>query len=388
MENFNQKISKLKKDIIDITFDLNTFKAKNHNAITRIFNDLNKIHKKPNYVSVNKTFNNDNRPNKHNISNNTKNNTCYKKKSMSSDKKARFPFQKNPKICLSENNSNNNVYKEKRSITSYLNNNKKDHIKNEKKNNYIFEDNILYENKNYNNININKKYEKSSNLNINDRKFRNFVKTNKTIEDKYFFEKENENIISNYKKKTYNRDINDINNQTFNNNKNKAKHSISHKRGLFKMKNGDLINMSKNNLSNKNLQDDDINIHFTENNESKNEFWNLFNTSSRINTFYHPYINANDISQNIKNDILYKKKGIKTENHSISNYLINPFKDNYLNSQKKTAYKIKNLKKSTLNRNNNIGLILKYLDVNNVEEAKMKILNLKKCQNFYKQVEK
>ena len=378
MEHFSHKISKLKKDIIDITFDLNTFKANNHNAMTRIFNNLNKINKKSNYQSMNKTFNNNNKQKKHNNSYNFNNNTCYKKKSISLDKKSQYPFKKNNKICLSENNTNINNYNEKRSISSYLNN-------------YMFEYNNPYDKKNYNSNNINDENEKKSNisnLNINDKAIQNFGKNNeKATEDLLNFDKENQNIISNYNEKIYNKDFNDINNQILNNKK-KYKHNISHKKGLFKMYNNDIINISKKNLTNNYIKDDDINIQSENNNDTKMDYWNLFNTSTRHNTFYHPYINTTNISQKIKNDFLYKKKGVKPNSHSIFNYLLNPFKENNLIPKKKAVYKIKNLKKNVYNnRNKNLELILKYLDVTNYEEAKIKIQNLKKTQNFYNQVE-
>ena len=40
------------------------------------------------------------------------------------------------------------------------------------------------------------------------------------------------------------------------------------------------------------------------------------------------------------------------------------------------------------NKNNKIELIYKYLNVNNFEEAKIKMNYLKKCEKFYKQLEK
>jgi len=46
MEQFNNKIFKLKKQLNDITFDLNIFKTKNHTTIKRIINNLNTIQNK------------------------------------------------------------------------------------------------------------------------------------------------------------------------------------------------------------------------------------------------------------------------------------------------------------------------------------------------------
>ena len=43
MEQFNHKIFKIKKELTDITYDLNKFKTKNHKTITKIIDNLNII---------------------------------------------------------------------------------------------------------------------------------------------------------------------------------------------------------------------------------------------------------------------------------------------------------------------------------------------------------
>ena len=44
MEQFNNNIFKLRKEIVDITFDLSRFKKRNHKTIKKILNNLNTIH--------------------------------------------------------------------------------------------------------------------------------------------------------------------------------------------------------------------------------------------------------------------------------------------------------------------------------------------------------
>lgn len=54
MEHFNHKINKLKKELVDITLNLNKFKTENHSTITRIMDNLSTIPKNSNVQTINK----------------------------------------------------------------------------------------------------------------------------------------------------------------------------------------------------------------------------------------------------------------------------------------------------------------------------------------------
>ena len=142
MEQFNHKISKLKKELINISFDLNYFKTNNHKTISRIIDNLNTIQNKSKIQTINTTNDNIIKHNTTNSNSNTLNNykmnLCYTKKSVSLEKNCLYPFKQTNNntdiISLSECNLINNNNNKKRSISSYLNNNKqknKIYIKND-----------------------------------------------------------------------------------------------------------------------------------------------------------------------------------------------------------------------------------------------------------------
>ena len=126
MEQFNHKIFKIKKELTDITYDLNKFKTKNHKTITKIIDNLNII---PNKLKS-QTINNNTGENDIKL-NNHKKSFCYTKKSVSLEKNNLHPY-KEPKnnldiISLSANNLNVKD-KEKRAISSYFNKTNKNKI--------------------------------------------------------------------------------------------------------------------------------------------------------------------------------------------------------------------------------------------------------------------
>ena len=80
MEQFNHKIFKLKKELANITFDLNKFKIKNHRTISRIIDNLNTIENKSKTNSINNNNKNNIKYNVNHSLNNYKKNINYTKK--------------------------------------------------------------------------------------------------------------------------------------------------------------------------------------------------------------------------------------------------------------------------------------------------------------------
>lgn len=419
MEQFNHKIFKLRKEIVDITFDLNKFKKKNHKTITKILDNLNTIQEKKNTQKVNKTIT-DNfiKSNKDFFPNKYKKNLCYTKKSISLEKNNQYPFnkrnKKNDQISLSANNIdiNLNDNKHKRSISSYLTNNyKKVYINNEKMIDLIFEDktnNKIQQdkiNKTKNNCTyLFNKYHKNSIFNIiNDNESKQNIgdcNKYKTIDNRFLFDKENKNIISNYKDKKFYKD-NIINIYSYNHNsnisRNKPNNNYLYKKTLSNIENEE-INIHKNKKDNNNLNINDYwktlqNINII---EPKTEIIDLntmryHNKSNKINNNIvndQSHIDLNNNSKQ-KSEIFFKKHEMK--NNIISNtQSINSFREKLLTDKNKNCNfknNITNDKNNIYNnKNNNINLILKDLDAKDFEEAKIKIKKLMNCQKFFQQI--
>ena len=410
MEQFNHKISKLKKELINISFDLNYFKTNNHKTISRIIDNLNTIQNKSKIQTINTTNDNIIKHNTTNSNSNTLNNykmnLCYTKKSVSLEKNCLYPFKQTNNntdiISLSEcnliNNNNNN---KKRSISSYLNNNKqknKIYIKNDliddlaiydkidskkiiDKNNYIFlynEDNIKQKN------NPSNKYI--------------------TLDDKYFDDKENQNIKSNYNHQNSNKDNNIYSynhNLTNNRNKNKYNYNFLYNKTLSMIENEKNDIKIKSNKKNLIIKDNCKTFQNMNNIEPKIEIIELnslgynYNYKKNKNSINeHPYINNmninNNISQKIKSDNLFNETNMKNNINIYNNQKINTFREKILtnsNNKQKNINDNINLNNNKLSKNNIMNQIKEKLDVNNFEEAKIKINNLMKCQNFFKNVE-
>ena len=418
MEQFNHKIFKLKKELTNITFDLNQFKTKNHRTISRIIDNLNTIQNKSKANTININNNNENNDIKYNINdslNNIKKNIYYTKKSVSLEKNNLYPNKESKSnidtISLSANNLyiDNNIINSnanpKRAISSYLNNDNKN--KNCNKNNLIYD--VLLDDINYDKILINKDKDKNNNicsynkyyniLNIGFDTKKNLKQFNKynTLDEKYFLDKENQNLISNYKNKK-NKDnpvnIYSFNHKIVNNNNNNNKYNYNYNLTNIENEKNDL-NFSKNYLKTK---EKCKTLQKKEYLEPKIEVFNLntigFNKHHKINNNIinqHP-LNLNKISQKrIKNDNLFKNNS--KNNNMYNNQKINSFREKLLTTNKIKNYKYKNKIDDINNINNldnsenNKSQVIKYLGANNIEEAKIKINKLMKCMTFYKKIE-
>ena len=389
MEQFNHKIFKLKKELTDISYDLNKFKTKNHRTITRIIDNLNISGIK----LKTQTINNNEGENDIKLNNNKKN-ICYTKKSISLEKNNFYPNKeaKNnlnnfDNISLSSNNLNiDKKVKEKRSISSYLNkeNKNKIYIKTDNTlNNIIFEDmqnkkgliNPKNRIKNHSTVLYNI-YENKNN--DEEDKLRDSNKY-MTLDDKYFYNKENQNITSNFNKKKKN---NIINIYSYNNtNKNRYNMLCKNLVNTENEKNDLNINKNSITLQNKNYIKPKIEILDINTIGYNNHIKRNINIIKE-----HPYINLNNISQKIRTDNIFKTVGNKKNNNFMK---VNSFREKLLKGQnKKDNSNDINFDTIKGNKIKKIEEIYKYLNVDNFEEAKIKINNLKEYEKFYKQIEK
>ena len=414
MEQFNHKIFKLKKELANITFDLNEFKTKNHRTISRIIDNLNTIENKSKTNSINNNNKNNIKYNVNHSLNNYKKNINYTKKSVSLEKNNLYPNKESKSnidtISLSannlyiDNNILNNNTKPKRAISSYLNNNNKNKIGN-KKNllNDLLLDDINYDkilidkDKNKNkikNINNCSKYEKDLNICFDTKK--NLKQSNKynTLEDKYFLDKENQQLISNYKsKKNKENSINIFSfNHNFINNNKKSKNKYNYNYNLTNLENekNDLdINFKKNYLikkeKNKTLQ----NKNYFKQIEILDLNTSGYNNDYKINNIINENpLDLDKISQKtIKNGNLFKNNNIK--NNMYNNQQINSFRTNTIqnNKYKNIINDINYINKLDYSENNK-SQVIKYLDTNNFEETKTKINKLMNYLKVYKEIEK
>ena len=413
MEQFNQKIFKLKKEIEEITQNLNRFKTKNHTTITNILDNLNTIPKNSNIQSINSNSYKDLGTNKNNISNNSRNSIHYTKQSVSLEKNNQFPFNSTKnntdKISLSPNNINYNIYKKKRH-SSYIiinNNNddddynKKIFLNNEKE---FYDENNKTDKNNYHNLNSNLRINKNDSYslfkNINKNNLnKNVTKLNKykTIDDEFIIDKENQNINSNLNEIKYNKNkimnIYSYNphfiigknkkcNDNYNFLYNETSSATKNNEEKYYNKNNNLkmnINqkISEKNNSGKKVEIMDLNI--IDQNFTSNENNNFINENTKKN--------IDNISKKNKIDNLNKNSEIIDNINNIeNNQKISSFID--------TSLSYKNKQKKKINDNNNkyenknIEKIISYLNANNIEEANIKIKNLLKYKKFYSELEK
>ena len=418
MEHFNNKFNKLKKELVDISLNLNKFKSENHSTLTRIIDNLTTIPKNSNIQTINKNNNEKIDYHKTNIPNNNRKKLFYTKKTISLEKNSQYPFyddKKNlGKICLSTTNLNNrNINKNpKRPNTSNLNSNsikEKIYIKNENKVDLIKEkneDNILYGK--FNNLQIDtsstfkrNKYDDESKyniINLNNYKERmKRLNKYKEINNKFLLDKENQNINIDY-------NFND-NYNIRKNDKDNIVNIYSYNHNYNTNRNNDLnfnYNIPYNELISKFANDNDknsINQNYLIPNKNKLK-QNLekigfndigYNHSNKLNNKI--INNKNNISQKVKTDNSFKKLD---DNNFRNNQKINILKEKLLinknNDYRKNINYIKDdiMKKNYDNENKhhieNKNQIFKNLGVNNIIEAKIKIKKLKKCQKFYDKV--
>ena len=415
MEQFNNKIFKLRKEIVDITFDLNKFKKRNHKTISKILNDLNTIHESSN-IEKKSIYN-------LKQNSNNKSNLCYTKKRISLEKDRQYPFNerkstKNDKKYLSSNNlinKTNNTIQKNQSINDNEKSNKKMTINNEevKVNDILFEDKTSIEVQHYKNNENNKnnyscllpRYNRSSSFNsLKDdieRQKNEKIHEFKTIENKLFFDKENKSIISNYNDKKKKKDnIMNIYSYNYNSNSNNSRNILNnylykktielkekdfHKNMLF---NNDLRNRNNcktlqiiNDIESKNTSD----LNTINHRKQSNKIDNNFNID-------YPYMELNNISQKLRTDSLYKKHENKNNYFITNTQRINSFREKLLSvKDKNSTIKSKfNSTKNIINNNkkNDIELILNKLNVNNFQEAKNKIKQLIIFKKFYQKIGK
>ena len=422
MEHFNHKINKLKKELVDITLNLNKFKTENHSTITRIMDNLSTIPKNSNVQTINKNNIEKVKYQKNNIPNNNHKKEFYTKKSISVEKKSQYPYYDDKKNCLSTNNLNcKSTNKElKRPKSSYLNNNKKRPYTENYKIDYIEEkneDKVLYDENNNLQIDTsfsykNNKYEDESLFSVintnNSKEIMKRLKRYKEINNRFILDKENQNINNNYnlnfnynlKKSDKDKD-NIINIYSYNHNNNSNKNSnlnfnynMPYNESLSKIEND--LNTNKVNgdylISNKNKKNLEPNIEILDLNKI------IYNPSNKYNNKINN--NLNNISQKIKIDNSFKKFIINNnfnDNNIRNNNKINVFSEKLLTNRTKDNNKDNNNLKDRImktnydnyygNENTNLKQIFKKIGVNNMEEAKTKIQKLKNDQKFYEQIE-
>lgn len=422
MEHFNHKFNKLKKELVDITLNLNKFKSENHSTITRIMDNLSTIPKNSNVQTINKNNIEKIKYQKNNIPNNNHKKVYYTKKSISVEKKSPYPYYDDKKNCLSTNNLNYKATNKelKRPKSSYLNINKKRAYTENYKINYIEEkneDKLLYDEKNNLQIDTsstyrNNKYDDESMLSVikanNSKEKMKRLKKYKEINDRFLLDKENQDINNNYNlnfnyniKKSDKDKENIINIYSYNHNHNNDKNSnlnfnynMSYNESLSKIEND--LNANKVNeeylVSNKSKQNIEPNINVLDLDRIVNNPSNKFNNKI-IN-------NLNNISQKIKIDNSFKKF-IRNDNFNYNNNIrindkINVLSEKLLTNRNKDNTRDNNYQKDRImktnydnyygNENSNLKKILKKLGVNNIEEAKIKIQKLKNYQKFYEQI--
>lgn len=425
MEHFNHKFNKLKKELVDITLNLNKFKSENHSTITRIMDNLSTIPKNSNVQTINKNNIEKIKYQKNNIPNNNNKKVFYTKKSISVEKKGPYPYYDNKKnagkICLSTNNLNykTNNKELKRPKSSYLNNNKKrsytenykidfieekndDKLLYDENNNLQIDNSSTYRSNNYDNeslfsiINTNNSKEKMKRL-----------KKYKEINDRFILDKENQNIGNNYnlnfnynlKKPDKDNIINiyPYNHNHNHNNKNSDlnfNYNMPYNESLSKIEND--LNTNKQNgdylVSNKSKKNIEPSIEILDLNKIGYNPSNKFNNKI-IN-------NLNNISQKIKKDNSFKKfiTNDNFNNNDIrNNNKINVFSEKLLTNRSKDNRRENNYLRDRImktnyenyyeNENCNLNEIFTKLGVNNIDEAKIKIQKLKNYHKFYEQIE-
>ena len=421
MEHFNHKFNKLKKELVDITLNLNKFKTENHSTITRIMDNLSTIPKNSNVQTINKNNNEKIKYQKNNIPNNNHKKIFYTKKPISVEKKSQYPYYDDKKNSLSTNNLNcKTTNKElKRPKSSYLNNNKKRSYTENYKIDYIEEkneDKLLYDENNNLKIDTSSSYRNNKNddesifnvINANNSKEKmKRLKRYKEINDRFILDKENHNINNNYNLNfNYNLKKSDkdniINIYSYNHNHNNNINKNSNLNFNYNMPYNESLSKIENDLNaNKEKEDYLISNKSKKNLESNLEILDLdkiVNNSS--NKFNNKIINdLNNISQKIKIDNSFKKLITNDifNNNNIKSNKTNVFSDKILTNRTKVNNKDNNYLKDRImktnydnyyeNENTKLKQIFKKLDVNNMEEAKIKIQKLKNYQKFYKQIE-
>ena len=422
MEHFNHKFNKLKKELVDITLNLNKFKTENHSTITRIIDNLSTIPKNSNVQTINKNNNEKIKYQKNNISNNNHKKIFYSKKPISVEKKSQYPYYDDKKNSLSTNNLNcKNTNKElKRPKSSYLNNNKKRSYTENYKNDYIEEkneDKLLYDENNNLQIDTlssdrNNKYDDESIFNFinsnNSKEKMKRLKKYKEINDRFILDKEKQNINNNYNLNfDYNLKKLDKDNiikiYSYNHNDNKSSNQNSNLNFNYNMPYNESLSKIENDLNANKVNEDYLIPNKSKKNlESNIEILDLdkieYNSSNKFNNKI--INNLNNISQKIKIDNSFKKfitnDNFNNNNNRNSNK-INMFSEKILTNRTKDNNKDNNYLKDRImktnydnyygNENSKLKQIFKKLDVNNMEEAKIKIQKLKNYQKFYEQIE-
>ena len=420
MEHFNHKFNRLKKELVDISLNLNKFKSENHSTLTRIIDNLTKIPKNSNIQTISK--NNEQKIDYHktNIPNNNRKKLFYTKKSISLEKNSQYPFYDNKrnkgKICLSTTNlkyrNSNNT--QRRSNTGNLNNNnsykEKFYIKNENK----IEKNALYGK--FNNLQIDtssiyksNKYDDESAynfININSSKERmKRLKKYKEINDKFLLDKENQNINTDYNfNNNYNLDKNDrdniVNIYSYNHNHHYNGNRNNNLNFNYNIPYNELISKFSNDINKNNINENCLlsNKNNLEKNIERIDINNIgYNHSNKFNNKI--INNLNNISQKVKADNSFKKSNINNNDNDFrNNQKINILKEKLLNNKnndyrkninciKEDIIKTKNVNENNHDSGNKIQ-IFKNLGVNNIEEAKIKIKKLKIYQKFYDEIKK
>ena len=423
MEHFNHKFNKLKKELVDITLNLNKFKTENHSTITRIMDNLSTIPKNSNVQTINKNNIEKIKYQKNNIPNNNHKKVFYSKKSISVEKKNQYPYYDDKKNCLSTNNLNyKNTNKElKRPKSSYLNNNKKRSYTENYKIDYIEvknEDRLLYDENHNLQIDTNSSYRKSkyddesifSVINTNNSKEKmKRLKRYKEINDRFLLDKENQNINNNYnlnfnynQKKSDKDKDNIINIYPYNHNHNSNKNSNLNFN--YNMPYNESLTKIENDLNTNKINED-----YVISNKSKNNIEPSINILDLDKIVYNPsnkcknkiINNLNNVSQKIKIDNSLKKfitnDNFNNNNIRNINNKINVFSEKLLTNRNKDNNRDNNHLKDRImktnyenyygKKNNDLKQIFKKLGVNNIEEAKIKIQKLKNYQKFYDEVE-
>mgnify|MGYP003571387326 CR=1 FL=1 len=420
MEHFNHKFNRLKKELVDISLNLNKFKSENHSTLIRIIDNLTTIPKNSNIQTISK--NNEQKIDYHktNIPNNNRKKLFYTKKSISLEKNSQYPFyddkRNKGKICLSTTNlkyrNSNNT--QRRSNTGNLNNNnsykEKFYIKNENK----IEKNALYGK--FNNLQIDtssiyksNKYDDESAynfININSSKERmKRLKKYKEINDKFLLDKENQNINTDYNfNNNYNLDKNDrdniVNIYSYNHNHHYNGNRNNTLNFNYNIPYNELISKFSNDINKNNINENCLlsNKNNLEKNIERIDINNIgYNHSNKFNNKI--INNLNNISQKVKADNSFKKSNINNNDNDFrNNQKINILKEKLLNNKnndyrkninciKEDIIKTKNVNENNHDSGNKIQ-IFKNLGVNNIEEAKIKIKKLKIYQKFYDEIKK
>ena len=358
MKKFDNHVTKLQKEMIDITNNLNKFRNKNHKTISLIINNLNVL---SNEIEDNNIQNDSNTSNKNSQIENSKNSI-----DIYSDKKKYNLLSLQPKNENIKIRTNSNFYKNKNdNYMTYLINNKNnciDKINSNKiqtpKKQYLQKKNMNnYQNNDYNNelkeSKISRTYKKYNNKN----KIMN--KTNSL------------NINKEYTKEIFN-----LHNPLVKE-KNHLKTELENKK---RRKNNTVTNL----LFNKNKKDF---IYF---NRNKQNYLKQNNTN-KIQTCYFTQRN-----HNIYNNISGRKINTFEELNIIKNFNYNEHKENNKNNCfNDSDYNILNnyleeeecsQKNENEDNNSEINELMKILKLKNTNDLKKKLKELYTAKNFTKKV--